>query len=65
MASRYDESTRAVSSSDSPRDSCISSCSNGTEVPPSCAIATANDTRVRVEGFLKRRPSVRPGSRGS
>ena len=29
-------------------------------VPPSCAMPTANETRVRVEGFMNRRPIVRP-----
>jgi hypothetical protein len=30
-------------------------------VPPSCAIATENEIRVRVEGWPKKSPSVRPG----
>ena len=42
-----------MSGSDSPRESCSSSGASGIAVPPRCAIATENDTRVRVECFAK------------
>ena len=52
-ASTYRESARAVSGSDSPREICSSSGLSAIAVPPRCAIATENDTRVRVECFEK------------
>ena len=52
-ASRYRESARAVSGSDSPRESCSSSGLSASAVPPRCVIATENETRVRVECFEK------------
>jgi len=49
-----------VSASDSPRESCISLGRSVTAAPPSWAIATENEIRVRVEGCAKKRPSVFP-----
>ena len=62
--SRYRESTCAVSLSDSPLESCISCGVSVTKPPPSWTIATPKEIRVRVEGWPKKSPSVRPGRRG-
>ena len=52
-----------MSSSDSPRESCISSGVQRARTRRRAAtIATANEIRVRVEGWAKIRPSVRPAA---
>src|SRR5574341_598171 len=61
-ASRYRDSTRAVSATVSPRPSWISCAGKNTGWPPSWAIATSNDTRVRVEAFSKNRPTLLPAN---
>ncbi len=53
-----------MSSIGSPRPSWLSPVARWTAWPPSCAIPTSNETRVRVDGFSKIIPSVRPASHG-
>ena len=48
----------------SPRPSCSSPDESGTATAPSCAIPTANDTRVLVEGFSNTSPIARPARSG-
>src|SRR5215472_2572554 len=67
IASTMRESTRAVSSTVSPRPSCMSLCVAMIEAPPSCRIAASNENQVRVEFFWKIIASTRsrPGASGS
>ena len=53
MPSTYRESTRAVSAIGSPRPSCTSRGERKSACPPSCQVPTSNDTRVRVDDFMK------------
>ena len=53
MPSRYRESTRAVSCTGSPRPICKSRADRKSAEPPSCAMPTSKETRVRVEDFWK------------
>ncbi len=63
-ASTIRDSTRAESSTGSPRPSWVSRGDRNTLAPPNWVIATSNDTRVRVEDFSKIMPRVLP-RRGS
>ena len=47
---------------DSPRESCSSSPRRTIGVAPSSATPTSKEIRVRVEGFSKTRPMLRPAS---
>src|SRR5687768_15202192 len=62
MPSTYRESTRAVSAIGSPRPSCTSRGDRKSAWPPSCHAPTSNDTRVRVDDFMKIIPSDFPAS---
>src|SRR6202022_3194822 len=53
MPSTYRDSTRAVSAIGSPRPSCTSRGERNSACPPSCHAPTSNDTRVRVDDFIK------------
>ena len=65
IAETYPESERAVSAIDSPRPSCSSCVESVIGVAPSRAIAAANDTRVRVDGFSKMQAIASPRSSSS
>ena len=62
IAAMWRDSTRAVSPTDSPRESCSSSRRSTTGWPPSSKIPASNDRRVRVEGFSKMSATLRPSS---
>jgi hypothetical protein len=62
IAATWRESTSAVSRGDSPRESCISSGRRTSACPPSSAMPTSNETRVRVDGFWKISATLRPSS---
>ena len=62
MACTYRDSTLPVSSIVSPRPSCMSEADSTIGVPPASAMATSNETRVRVEGFSKIRAMDLPSS---
>src|ERR1051325_11029667 len=53
MPSTYRESTRAVSAIGSPRPSCTSRGDRNKASPPSWYVPTSNETRVRVDDFMK------------
>ena len=60
MTALWRERTSAVSFTDSPRVSCISSGRRIIGWPPSSNTPDSNDVRVRVDGFWKMRATVRP-----
>ena len=62
MASTNRDNTFAVSSIVSPRPSCMSRPASTTGWPPSRAMPTSNDTRVRVDGCSKMRATLLPAS---
>jgi hypothetical protein len=51
---------RAVSGTDSPRESWVSSRRSTTGWPPSSKTPASKDSRVRVEGFSKISATLRP-----
>ena len=53
IAATYLDSTRAASSTVSPRPKCMLRASMTTGCPPSSAMPASNDTRVRSDGFSK------------
>src|SRR2546425_156148 len=63
IASRKRESTAPVSRIVSPWPNWRSEACRNSAWPPSCAIPTSNDTRVRVEGLANTIPSERSGRR--
>ena len=62
IADTYPDSERAVSAIDSPRPSCSSCGESAIGVAPSLAVAAANETRVRVDGFSKMQAMASPRS---
>src|SRR6266545_3313926 len=62
MASTYRESTWAASDIDSPRPKWVLRASITSGWPPSWAIPTSNDTRVRSDSFSKITATARPSS---
>src|SRR4030066_2443401 len=62
ITSTMRDSTRAVSSTGSPRSRCVSRGDRKTLEPPSCAMPASNETRVRVEDFSKIMAMVLPVS---
>ena len=56
MQSNIELNTLAVSSTGSPRPSCRSFTERKLALPPSCVMATSNETLVLVEDFSKIRP---------
>ena len=61
-ASTWRERTSAVSRTDSPRESCISSGRRIIGWPPSSTMPASKDTRVRVEAFWKTSATIRSRS---
>ncbi len=57
-------STRVASSTVSPRPKCVTWASMTSGWPPSSAMPTANDTRVRSDGLSNRTATVRGPSSG-
>src|SRR4051794_21294181 len=62
MAATWRERTRAVSCTDSPRESCSSASPRTIGKPPSSWMPAWKDTRVRVDGFWKSSATLRPSS---
>ena len=62
IAAMWRDSTRAVSPTDSPRESCSSSRRRTTGWPPSSKTPASKDSRVRVECFSKMSAMLRPSS---
>ena len=62
ITAAWRERTSAVSRTDSPRVSCISSARRTIGCPPSSKTPDSNDVRVRVDGLLNRSATVRPSS---
>ena len=62
MPSTYRDSTRAVSSMGSPRPICTSRGERKCAVAPNWVAPTSNDTRVRVDDFMKIIASAMPAS---
>ena len=60
MPSKYRESTRAVSSTGSPRPICRSRELRNSPMPPKSYMPTSKDTLVLVEDFSKIIPRVLP-----
>lgn len=58
ITSTMRDRTRAVSSTGSPRPSWVSRGERKIELPPNCAMAVSNETRVRVEDFSNTMPST-------
>ena len=61
-AATWRENTRAVSTSDSPRESCISVSRSTSGWPPSSNTPASNDSRVRVDGAWNSSATDRPSS---